>query len=436
VSAGDQLRLLKKLEKELAISSKAYREETADFKAHNFTLTRRALNRGITDTLKDSFPTIEEKDIKEIRTAMAVHVGGVIRVVGQKIEDSKDETIIPRVRTAHTVKAVFKEKEGKNRYSSIYTRYKKELQALAKTLSSVVKEHYGKDISKEAGEIWNLEHAKFEGIVESQITDAVDKAATEDSSVGDIKAFLASRGVSLKIFRNSSTEEMNVFVGSSKANKEEGEISKARKKKLKEEVKKAIQRLETTDKAFSTLGGSDSFVEIRRKKGLETVVKPFRKTKGLQISIESTKIKASKTKVEGIKQGKGTKSKRPSVARGRIGRQKIALPSQQRGIASEPLRLLGTLNKQLPSTVRENMDLPALRNRTGRFASSVIATDVIKTPQGFQSIGYTYQKDPYQTFEMGYAQGSPDRDPRTLIDRSIREIAAEFALGRLYTRRV
>ena len=31
---------------------------------------------------------------------------------------------------------------------------------------------------------------------------------------------------------------------------------------------------------------------------------------------------------------------------------------------------------------------------------------------------------------------NPDRDPRTLIDKSIREIAAEMVTGRLYTRRI
>ena len=31
---------------------------------------------------------------------------------------------------------------------------------------------------------------------------------------------------------------------------------------------------------------------------------------------------------------------------------------------------------------------------------------------------------------------TPERDPRKLIDRSIREIAAELAMGRLFTRRV
>ena len=97
------------------------------------------------------------------------------------------------------------------------------------------------------------------------------------------------------------------------------------------------------------------------------------------------------------------------------------------------------LNKKLPDTVRKNMSTPRLVNRTGRFADSVKVVDVMPTPQGFPSFGYTYQKNPYQVFEEG--EGTPpwadgNRDPRDLIDKSIREIAAEFAIGRFYTRRV
>jgi hypothetical protein len=58
---------------------------------------------------------------------------------------------------------------------------------------------------------------------------------------------------------------------------------------------------------------------------------------------------------------------------------------------------------------------------------------------GYPSIGYTYQKNPYQIYETSTGKrpwSSLERDPRTLIDRSIREIAAELQLGRFYTRRV
>ena len=93
----------------------------------------------------------------------------------------------------------------------------------------------------------------------------------------------------------------------------------------------------------------------------------------------------------------------------------------------------------MPRTVAENMGAPGLENRTGTFASSVRVTDVSRTAQGHPSIGYTYQRNPYQIFETGTGTppwATPARDPRTLVDASIREIAQELAVGRFYTRRV
>ena len=110
----------------------------------------------------------------------------------------------------------------------------------------------------------------------------------------------------------------------------------------------------------------------------------------------------------------------------------------KKGAATQPLQLIGIINKQLPQTVLKNMGAPGLVNRTGTFARSAEITDIVSTPQGFPSIGYTYDRQPYGVFEDGagaapWANGQ--RDPRKIIDRSIREIAAQFAIGRFYTRR-
>ena len=81
---------------------------------------------------------------------------------------------------------------------------------------------------------------------------------------------------------------------------------------------------------------------------------------------------------------------------------------------------------------------PRLNYRTGRFAGSVRATDIAITAKGHPSIGYTYQRDPYEVFEAssGTRFSSSERDPRKLIDKSIREIAASQAVTMLFTRRV
>ena len=98
-------------------------------------------------------------------------------------------------------------------------------------------------------------------------------------------------------------------------------------------------------------------------------------------------------------------------------------------------KLYALLNTKINATVAKNMEDPALNYQSGVFAGSVKITDVNTTKGGMPSVGYTYQLYPYQTFEPGYAQGDVDRDPRKLIDKSIREIAAQMVTGRLYTRR-
>ena len=154
----------------------------------------------------------------------------------------------------------------------------------------------------------------------------------------------------------------------------------------------------------------------------------------------------NKSKKKTVKGGKTKSSKRkrsstPTVvsktAKNRSGSSKRAKNFKpEKGPASAPLALLGILNSKLPETVRGNMVAPRLVNRTGRFASSVKVTDITTTRQGFPSIGYTYERERYETFELGNRQGSANRDPRRLIDLSIRQLAAQFALGRFYTRRV
>jgi hypothetical protein len=101
--------------------------------------------------------------------------------------------------------------------------------------------------------------------------------------------------------------------------------------------------------------------------------------------------------------------------------------------------LIPRFNALLPPTVKKNMVFPALRNRTGRFAQSTRIVDITQTPKGFPSVAYTYQKFPYQVFEPGRGRlpwADEDRDPRKLIEASIREIAAEIMDQRFYMRRV
>ena len=189
------------------------------------------------------------------------------------------------------------------------------------------------------------------------------------------------------------------------------------------------------------LTGSDSILTRNRKLIIKQVVDQFKKTKKVvSIKHENTKLVISKGKATTtVGKVKLKKEKKMSMAGARVSVPKAkARKRRPRPNTPSLATILGFINMKLPRVVQKNMGLPGLENQTGRFAGSVIATDVNQTAQGYPSIGYTYQKDPYQVYETtsGSRLASPDRDPRPLIDESIREIVMQLSIGRIYTRRL
>jgi len=149
---------------------------------------------------------------------------------------------------------------------------------------------------------------------------------------------------------------------------------------------------------------------------------------------------ASKSKSKGSAnepEGKGVKVTKLAGAGFVRGAKKRTTDKKTTGVS--PFSYMAMINKKLSSTVRKNMGSPGFQNQSGRFANSVKVQDVNMTKQGHPSFGYTYAKNPYQVFEVGEGAApwaTPQRDPRKLIDKSIREVAAELAIGRFYTRRL
>jgi hypothetical protein len=187
-------------------------------------------------------------------------------------------------------------------------------------------------------------------------------------------------------------------------------------------------------KAFTESLGE---IDILNLKGSPTIVQDIEKQLVEQLDPSKKRKKPKRTSTTKNHESKSNKSSK--VRRKILKTPKTRIKKKRKEPALRPLHLIGLINKELPSTVRKNMQEPGLENRTGRFANSVEITDIVQTAKGFPSIGYTYQRDPYQVFEDGggaapWANGQ--RDPRQVIDRSIRELAVQFAIGRFYTRRV
>jgi hypothetical protein len=194
----------------------------------------------------------------------------------------------------------------------------------------------------------------------------------------------------------------------------------------------AIRNLENYFKDIANAKASPSIKEALEQVMLHELSQGG---KGLKKKVTGKRKKKVSSKSRGSAKAKVKNTKKVNVIADSTMPKGMKSKQVEKGPASEVLALIGVLNSKLPGQVAENMEPPALQYRTGRFASSVRVTEVASTPRGYPSIGYTYQRNPYETFEPGNLQGSVERDPRRLIDRSIREIAAQFAIGRFYTRR-
>ncbi len=99
-------------------------------------------------------------------------------------------------------------------------------------------------------------------------------------------------------------------------------------------------------------------------------------------------------------------------------------------------RLEALLKERLRAQIEKNMGdgnaTNILNYRSGRFADSAKIERLTTSRQGLITAFYSYLKNPYATFSEGGAQQSPKtRDPKTLISKSIREIAATLVGNRL-----
>lgn len=152
---------------------------------------------------------------------------------------------------------------------------------------------------------------------------------------------------------------------------------------------------------------------------IDNTAKPFKK-----------KAKAKAKWIAGKDAGGTVRGKKARVRGGKKARTQVTG-------AQEILKLKNLMNAMLPEEILKQMGSPRLNNRTGRFRNSARVTDLRVGPKGGTEIDYTYQLNPYQTFEPGGAMGSTNRDPRALIGLSIREIAKDL-MGKKFikTRRV
>lgn len=182
-------------------------------------------------------------------------------------------------------------------------------------------------------------------------------------------------------------------------------------------LRTAIKQVVEANKDWAEQGGSDSVVQAITKELINTAVKRGVKTNAKARKIDSASNTAT-LKIE-------TK-RRVVKAKAKVGSIDGLVKSKESPINLKALVPL--INQKLPAVIRSYMGKEdRLVNRTGRFSESAYVLDV--DPD--LGITYSYMKYPYSVFE---SQGP--RDPRPLIERSIREIATEIVRAKFNMRRV
>lgn len=120
---------------------------------------------------------------------------------------------------------------------------------------------------------------------------------------------------------------------------------------------------------------------------------------------------------------------RSALNNSKTNKPKPIIRNPKSAVTTNLTSLQNLINQHLQSVISANMGDGSSRNtlnyRTGRFAASASVESMSQSRQGMITAFYSYMKNPYQTFEPGYAQGNPkSRDPKLLIAKSIREIVA------------
>jgi hypothetical protein len=281
------------------------------------------------------------------------------------------------------------------------------------------------DINKKFADIGVTLHTKdmFEYVMEEILKDV------DITSVDEFDANNLNQDFSKTI--EGRIDPHNKF-GSEKSDKSRAFITKFYKKELDKAIR-AGKLKSLSPKEAAEFKASESFNQSRKRLLALVVAGQMRNNSRMKVESKFKKTKHSQTKKVKAKTStrKGRVSTKTLVAKGASVAYGARVTKSNIGLST----IMSQLNASLPRHLKRNMEPPALQYRgrgnprqgTGPFNTGVRVTSVTphKKVRGGLNINYTYEKYPYQTFEPGFKQGSTLRDPRKLIEESVRDVMIE-----------
>lgn len=306
--------------------------------------------------------------------------------------------------------------EGTNVFRHINDAKREPQKTLVSKLNNILKTDISSDNFIDTGHDVGVSEKQVD-IVLSRLNRSIQK----EPSLSNLAAREAKLDILSKYDVNDKKFVISVTEESAKANR-----SKATDEKKFLSDTRIILRsfLDEKGKAWAEQGGSDSKI----KESTKRIVNAARKAgaKGPQLKIDR-KANTASTKIKG--------SVRPTFSQNS---EKVKLKHQEKSLQNDT-NLKNLLNARLTPYVISRMVEPALVYRTGRFAESVKVVDIRRTEKGFISVGYEYQRNPYDVFDPtlgAHPWATPERNPNKIIDGAIRDAARGIIKERFYTRRV
>jgi hypothetical protein len=287
-------------------------------------------------------------------------------------------------------------------------------------VSNVIKRLFGQDGSKIAVDLGHREGSTVAGQVASAMIERFESVGgnvpINTSALEKLKVLVKYNPLAIKL---ATIEVEDQFGLVNQSTTDEALISNLLKESLGENfIQKHMNSL-IEPRVNNTI---NNLLDIAKKGGAKTSKK---------LKVDKARKTSKKTKSLDTKNGilSGRTIELPKA---------IKLPPEKVSAAQDWSSLRQIINSKLPQKVAANMGAPGLVYRTGTFANSTKVVNVENTKQGYPSIVFDYEREPYGVFDRRTGKApwnTPSRDPRALVDRSVREIVREMAIGRFFTRR-
>jgi hypothetical protein len=303
-------------------------------------------------------------------------------------------------------------------------------------IRQLIKQEFISQLAEEGSKVSNIDRL-FEYVFDSQI-----KLFREFSSSGSLKGRVnlkfseGNTGISLANAIKNITNNASVSVApqNSRINSEIGST-------IEKQVISALPKLYTAmlnivdkqlaDVDVTSLQGSKSFRDLALDSISDIIVFGKNKQPRKTESTVDIKSKGSLPKFKPLVSKLLKPNNLATVISEKTTKSRLRSVS---GSFQSVTNLQGLIDARLQEVIRKNMAPPALTYQTGRFVESVKLNSVqFDNRQNALTAFLSYMKYPYATFEVGGKQGNVDKSPYALIDRSVREIAAQLTKSRMRT---